>query len=785
MASVPKRTMRLSMFLSLLRPIGPVVIGISLGFTLSLISISWVEESCGGGDVRRGDSSLVGGGAAIQGEPANVNGARRPNSVQLGSDNGDPRQNFEPRIVPYKPDPEVQKMAKKTVRARYISTELGIRERLFISILTSKNTLNTLAVAVNRTLGHRLDRVFYFTGMRSRKIPHGMSIVTHGDDRPIWNMYQTIKYILEHYISEHDWFYFVQDDTYTEADRIKNLVGHLSIDADLYMGHPEEFIGGDTEGRYCHSGFGFLLSRTLLLKLQPHLENCRNDIVSARPDEWLGRCIIDYASVSCADEHDGVYYRHFQLGKNSDPDKEEDIQFRNAFTIHPVLDPVQMYRLHKRFTEIELEQTYQEIKMLQMEIKNISGLSIDQEQTVVWPIGVNPPFQPKTRFEVLRWDYFTEDQISSCIDGSPKCDLLGIDKADVVDIIETAMEELNKKYQPALHLKKQQLINGYRRFDPARGMEYTLDLQLEVVTQKGHTRSVNKRVHLLRPLSNVEIIPMPYVTEATRVHIILPLTAADRDHVDHFLDVYAANAFDTNENAVLTFLFIYDPFEAQQVNQNDIFSHVKAKITEFERKYPETKIPWISVKTEAPSQIKVMDIISKKHPVDTLFFVAGASSEVNTEFLNRCRMNTINNWQVYFPIHFQEYNPSVAYHSQQPPSTIDLVKDAGHFDRDVFDEACFYNSDYMAARTKMAADVQENEEILETLDIYDMFIKYSNLHVFRAVEPALLQKYRHKVCNPRLSEEIYHRCVQSNLEGLGSRSQLAMLLFEQEQGNST
>ncbi|XP_030435981.1 chondroitin sulfate synthase 2 isoform X2 [Gopherus evgoodei] len=609
-------------------------------------------------------------------------------------------------------------------RTRYISTELGIRQRLFVGVLTSKSTLNTLAVAVNRTLGHRLERLVYFTGTRGRKVPHGMTVVTHGDERPIWNMYQTIKYMLDHYVGDFDWFYLVQDDTYTEAHRVSHLVAHLSINTLLYLGRPEEFIGGDTEGRYCYGGFGYLLSRSLLLRLQPHLENCRNDILSARPDEWLGRCIIDYTAINCMEEHE-------------------------------------------------------------LEIQNTSSLSADGDHGATWPVGITPPFQPKTRFEVLRWDYFTEEQLYSCVDGSPKCELRGVDMADVADVVAMAMEELNRKYQPVLHIRKQQLVNGYRRFDPTRGMEYTLDLQVEVVTQKGHSRSVVKRVHLVRPLSEVEIIPMPYVTEASRINVILPLTAHDRDHASHFLEVYAAAAFESSENAVLTFLFIYDPFEAQQVAQNDVFAPVKARIAEYERKYTEVKIPWISVKTDAPSQIKVMDIISKKHPVDTLFFVASVDTEVTTDFLNRCRMNTINSWQVFFPVHFQGYNPAIAYHSQAPPAALDLVRDAGRFDRDIFHEACFYNADYMAARTRMAGDAQENEDILETLDIYDMFIKYSNLHVFRAMEPALLQRYRQHVCNPRLSEEIYHRCMQSNLEGLGSRSQLAMVLFEQEQGNST
>lgn len=168
-----------------------------------------------------------------------------------------------------------------------------------MGVLTSRNTIGTLGVAVNRTISHHLDNVVFFTGTRNRKVPHGMLVVSHGDERPIWNMFQNLKYVFEHYINEYDWFYFVQDDAYTEAERLKLLVEHLSVERELYLGRPEEFIGGATEGRYCYGGFGYILSRALLLRLRPFLENCRNDILSARPDEWLGRCIIDYTSTNC------------------------------------------------------------------------------------------------------------------------------------------------------------------------------------------------------------------------------------------------------------------------------------------------------------------------------------------------------------------------------------------------------------------------------------------------------------------------------------------------------
>uniref|UniRef100_A0A8C6UFR6 Hexosyltransferase n=1 Tax=Neogobius melanostomus TaxID=47308 RepID=A0A8C6UFR6_9GOBI len=751
--------MRLSSFLAVFRPALPLILGLSLGCSLSLLMVSWTQDTV---DSCRDD---LGNGRLFLG---------RGDALRDSRDGGD-NEDFQPRIIPYHKDPN--KPHKKVLRTRYIHTELGIRERLLVGVLTSRVTLNTLAVAVNRTVAHHFHRTFFFTGLRSPKIPHGMSVIAHGDDRPVWLMYETVRHLHQHHASDYDWFFLAQDDTYMQADRLSELVGHLSAGQDLYMGRAEEFIGGEEKARYCHGGYGYLLSRSLLARLH------------VRPDEWLGRCIIDYLGLSCVEVHQEMTYRYFELGKNADPEREDSPPFKNAFTVHPVTEPNLMYRLHKRFSQIELERTYGQIQQLQMQINNLSDLTPEGRTGVTWPIGINPPFKPRTRFEVINWEYFTEEHIYSCVDSSPKCEIRGADHADVAAVLDIAVERLNERYQPQLRFQKRRLLNGYRRFDPTRGMEYMLDLALEAYTQKGHSQVIVKRVNLLRPLSAVEIIPMPYVTEATRVQVILPVTAQDQDYVSNFLDMYVMNTLDTHDNVLLTFLFIYDPFDAQRVSQTDVFAGVKAMIGEVEKRYGDVKIPWISVKTEVPSQVKLMDIISKKHPVDTLFFLASVWTEVNADFLNRCRMNAISNWQVFFPIHFQEYNPAVVYRDQQPSAASssfasESLRD-GHFDRHVFDEACFYNADYMTARTKMAADILDNEELLESMDVYDIFVRYSGLHVFRAVEPALIQKYVRRVCNPRFSEDIYHRCVLSNLEGLGSRSHLAMALFEQEQANST
>ncbi|XP_033264204.1 chondroitin sulfate glucuronyltransferase isoform X2 [Orcinus orca] len=711
--------MRLSSVLALLQPALPLILGLSLGCSLSLLRVSWIQGE--------GEDPCV----VAVGEPGG------PQNLDSGAQLDQSDEDFKPRIVPYYRDPN--KPYKKVLRTRYIQTELGSRERLLVAVLTSRATLSTLAVAVNRTVAHHFPRLLYFTGQRGARTPAGMQVVSHGDERPAWLMSETLRHLHTHFGADYDWFFVMQDDTYVQAPRLAALAGHLSINQDLYLGRTEEFIGAGEQARYCHGGFGYLLSRSLLLRLWPHLDGCRGDILSARPDEWLGRCLIDSLGIGCVSQH-------------------------------------------------------------QAQIRNLTVLTPEGEAGLSWPIGLPAPFTPHSRFEVLGWDYFTEQHTFSCADGAPKCPLQGASRADVGDALETALEQLNRRYQPRLRFQKQRLLNGYRRFDPARGMEYTLDLLLEAVTQRGHRRALARRVSLLRPLSRVEILPMPYVTEATRVQLVLPLLVAEAAAAPAFLEAFAAGVLEPREHALLTLLLVYGPREGGR-GAPDPFLGVKAAAAELERRYPGTRLAWLAVRAEAPSQVRLLDVVSKKHPVDTLFFLATVWTRPGPEVLNRCRMNAISGWQAFFPVHFQEFSPALApQRSPQgppgagpdPPSPpgAEPARGApvgGRFDRQASAEGCFYNADYLAARARLAGELagQEEEEALEGLEVMDVFLRFSGLHLFRAVEPGLVQKFSVRDCSPRLSEELYHRCRLSTLEGLGARAQLAVALFEQEQANST
>ncbi|XP_035689517.1 chondroitin sulfate glucuronyltransferase-like [Branchiostoma floridae] len=132
-----------------LRPFMPLIVGLSLGFTLCLVCLPLLEEGC-----------------TSEGSVDQVARLRKPNSVQETQDvlqnyNDD---DFEPRIIT-NPKP-AKSGGKQPFRARYISTELGIREKLVVGVITSRETLDTVAVALNKTLAHYIHKLLYFTGTR-------------------------------------------------------------------------------------------------------------------------------------------------------------------------------------------------------------------------------------------------------------------------------------------------------------------------------------------------------------------------------------------------------------------------------------------------------------------------------------------------------------------------------------------------------------------------------------------------------------------------------------------
>jgi len=126
--------------------------------------------------------------------------------------------------------------------------------------------------------------------------------------------------------------------------------------------------------------------------------------------------------------------------------------------------------------------------------------------------------------------------------------------------------------------------------------------------------------------------------------------------------------------------------------------------------------------------------------------------------------------QVFFPIGFWSYKPSLIYDHPPYPANIEINSKSGYFDQERVDHVSFYCADYLGAQHEAA------NAGAAPVDLFELFVVYHHgVHVLHAVEPALRLPYRDDadcksfadICPPPRTP--------------ASREQLALLVFEYQQ----
>ena len=168
---------------------------------------------------------------SFQTKSAHSRSSRKTNSLN-NFDYGPNEDIFEPRIKalpkPAAPNSPPEK-PKKILRPRYASTELGIKEKLFVGVLTSRDTIDSLGVAINRTLTHYVPKLVFFMDQRGPSLPGGMAVVSFSDEKPYLRPFHMLKYLAAHYAQGYDYYLFIPDTTYVRGERLLQMVSHISI----------------------------------------------------------------------------------------------------------------------------------------------------------------------------------------------------------------------------------------------------------------------------------------------------------------------------------------------------------------------------------------------------------------------------------------------------------------------------------------------------------------------------------------------------------------------------
>lgn len=158
--------------------------------------------------------------------------------------------NLGPKIAKKKPQGEKK---SKLIRPRYYSTELGIKEKLFLGIFTSEEKINTQAIHINKTIGHLVDKIkFFITAQYKLKTKFNLTgLVGFTDARDRYRPFQVVKYVGDTFGQDYDYYFFANDYTFINAYKLKEVVDKISVSMDVYLGTKVK------DGSYCNLGITF------------------------------------------------------------------------------------------------------------------------------------------------------------------------------------------------------------------------------------------------------------------------------------------------------------------------------------------------------------------------------------------------------------------------------------------------------------------------------------------------------------------------------------------------
>lgn len=226
------------------RSLLPALMGVCLGMTLSMMYAPFSDDSC---------ETFIAGQ-----DPQNLIKRRDTKSVDTNID-----EMYEPRqldresidLSEYKLD---TKAGSKFYRPKFAATELGIRQKLFVAVLSSKDSLTTRAVAVNKTLSHHVTKTVFFIDVKASVIPSGMMIVNFEDGYNNLLPINVLKYVTKKYGKDYDYYMFLSDKGYVRAEKIFDLVSLISVSKHVHLGAPKAVEGGKT---YCALDGGVIISQ--------------------------------------------------------------------------------------------------------------------------------------------------------------------------------------------------------------------------------------------------------------------------------------------------------------------------------------------------------------------------------------------------------------------------------------------------------------------------------------------------------------------------------------------
>ncbi|XP_069998506.1 chondroitin sulfate N-acetylgalactosaminyltransferase 2 [Penaeus vannamei] len=306
-------------------------------------------------------------------------------------------------------------------------------------------------------------------------------------------------------------------------------------------------------------------------------------------------------------------------------------------------------------------------------------------------------------------------------------------------------------------------------------------------------RASDLRVTLFQPVGLLHVIRLASIDPKQVVNVVVPVRGATtrlRDLLDHLAE------------GVLPF----DPALSLTLIAKDIRTAGEVTAMAEDAFKALTSFKWkVNARDALTANGLTIDDALTKEFGDTVL-VAEEEPFLHPDFLVRCRGNVARGRQVYFPVPFALFNPSVTYplFDQEVPHLIDqlVVKEHfGYWKHSRAVAACVSRADLasllketrrgmVAAMFKEAVmsktiKVMELESVTfvgwKAVPILEISRKIFSRTIIRAPDPSLFLVYQDTNCTLK-ERESYSDCVRERALNLGSQVTLGMSLLKVKEG---
>ena len=434
---------------------------------------------------------------------------------------------------------------------------------------------------------------------------------------------------------------------------------------------------------------------------------------------------------------------------------------KTAILLSPLTEPEHFYHLHYYYSKEHFNTTKLTSKALRAHMiqtaergaQSNSLLHTTHHQSPPWTkLGVNSPFLPSNLEDVIHCQSFDSQYRYTEAKFYPSHPVSSLVRSDMNEVLKTVL-------QPSDDTQSDKILveNIFQRIDPQRGLDYFL----HVIEKERDGKHNSRFLHALREVEPARVTSLDTANyKTTKVNFVVPTPPVSRGFQRFILSFESSFLARKPPELVGLYVIVYNDGKFRQYDK-DLFA-VITLLDLYKKKYPEADLRITS--TRRPySRKESIELASKEYPTYELLFLADIHIDFSLQFLERCRMNALENHQVYFPAVFSPYQPAEFYQSRVrfPYATKFQISEAkGSWMHESFHLLCTYNYDLVKV-LELGKELKESD-----WNLLNLFIQYGKVTVFRSVEPGLVHLWQDGCRDEELGAAVREKYLCQKLQSM-------------------